>query len=166
MSKEQPTRRTLRTTRTACSSCLRLSVSSSSLTISLISLRVFCGLSSSNSAPLTQQMQEKKINIYSQMAQMLWFRPHWCDSSIWQRRDQIGGNKIKEAFFLSSLDFLPKTRSKRTHSECLSQPVPRQTTLTLGSQLNDSGWLWSGHRIQGEFTSRRVRYPIHKFCHS
>jgi len=63
----------------------------------------------SNSSPLTQQMQEKKINIYNQMAQMLVGFDHTGAIRQFDRDgDLTGGNKIREAFFLSFARLLTK----------------------------------------------------------
>ena len=63
----------------------------------------------SNSAPLTQQMQTKKINIYNQMAQMLVGFDHTGAVRQFDRDgDLTAGSKIKEAFFLSFARLLTK----------------------------------------------------------
>ena len=63
----------------------------------------------SNSAPLAQQMQAKKINIYNQMAQMLVGFDHTGAIRQFDKDgDLTGGSKIKEAFFLSFARLLTK----------------------------------------------------------
>jgi len=63
----------------------------------------------SKSSPLAQQMQPKKINIYNQMAQMLVGFDHTGAVRQFDRDgDLTGGNKIKEAFFLTFARLLVK----------------------------------------------------------
>jgi hypothetical protein len=55
-----------------------------------------------NLPDLAQQMQAKKINIYNQMAQLLVGFDHTGAIRQFDRDgDLTGGNKIREAFFLS-----------------------------------------------------------------
>jgi hypothetical protein len=63
----------------------------------------------SKSAPIAQQMQPKKINIYNQMAQMLVGFDHTGAIRPFDRDgDLTGGSKIKEAFFVSFARLLVK----------------------------------------------------------
>ena len=62
-----------------------------------------------DTTPLGQQQQTKKINIYNQMAQMLVGFDHTGAIRQFDRDgDLTGGNKIKEAFFLSFARLLVK----------------------------------------------------------
>lgn len=63
----------------------------------------------SNSAPLAQQMQSKKINIYNQMSQILVGFDHTGAIRPFDKDgDLTGGNKIKEAFFVTFARLLVK----------------------------------------------------------
>jgi hypothetical protein len=63
----------------------------------------------SKSGPLAQQMQPKKINIYNQMAQLLVGFDHTGAVRQFDRDgDLTGGNKIKEAFFITFARLLVK----------------------------------------------------------
>jgi len=90
--------------------------------------------SMADASPLTQQMQTKKINIYNQMAQMLVGFDH--TGAIRQfdaDGDLTGGNKIKEAFFLSFARLLTKDEiQKNTFRMSLATGAASNADIRFG----------------------------------
>tara|TARA_R110000787_G_scaffold71029_2_gene158098 strand:- start:339 stop:1469 length:1131 start_codon:yes stop_codon:yes gene_type:complete len=87
-----------------------------------------------DATPLAQQMQTKKINIYNQMAQMLVGFDH--TGAIRQfdaDGDLTGGNKIKEAFFLSFARLLTKDEiQKNTFRMSLATGAASNADIRFG----------------------------------
>lgn len=112
----------------------------------------------SNSAPLTQQMQEKKINIYSQMAQMLVGFDHTGAIRPFDRDgDLTGGNKIKEAFFLSFARLLTKDEIQKNTF---------RMSFATGAQTNNADIRFLNSMTVGDFgadTAFKVNSPAGEY---